>query len=365
MIFLKALRHLLTLVVVLLCLAVGFAAWSVRIQPVEAGQLVLGWFAFPYLWLALLVVIIVTFAFRSWFAWGVSLIVAICTWPTAREVVDVPIGRAELPEGSKAIKLVTYNIHGFGYSSEMSLEHVRDSLGNFLLNSDADIICLQEAPPMIMMVDKEPGRSLLKAYPYYTAWKMHFGGQTILSRHPICCILEPHDEASALDKEGTSKVADIYIGTDTIRLINVHLASLRLSTGEIEAVGGTQSMTDERLATVNSAFDKLASAFKERQGEVEKVVKMVEASPHPTILCGDFNDTPVSNTYYSLTHTKKNLNDSRRPRRLGLARTYRGNLPPLRIDYVLTSDEIATADYAEHDMPISDHKAVSVSFALR
>ena len=45
-----------------------------------------------------------------------------------------------------------------------------------------------------------------------------------------------------------------------------------------------------------------------------------------------------------------------------MARTYRGNLPPLRIDYVIKSGQIETWGYEEHDWAWSDHKAVSVYF---
>ena len=60
------------------------------------------------------------------------------------------------------------------------------------------------------------------------------------------------------------------------------------------------------------------------------------------IVCGDFNDTPISYTYRTMS---RDLNDAFRKVGRGYSHTYRGFFNMLRIDYVLCSDEFAPLSY--------------------
>ena len=50
---------------------------------------------------------------------------------------------------------------------------------------------------------------------------------------------------------------------------------------------------------------KLKRAFLKRASQVEIIQEYVRRSPYPVILCGDFNDTPVSYTMGTLTNELK------------------------------------------------------------
>jgi endonuclease/exonuclease/phosphatase family metal-dependent hydrolase len=76
----------------------------------------------------------------------------------------------------------------------------------------------------------------------------------------------------------------------------------------------------------------LAFAMRARQAEILR--EHIAASPHPVIVCGDFNDTPLS---YSYRLMSKGLKDSFMEKGWGLGTTYAGALPALRIDYILCS----------------------------
>ncbi len=361
---LKALKHLVTLLLVLLACATAYTAWSVRIPPSEAGVQSLAWFLFPYMWLALLGAGVISFAFRGWFQFLCCAAACAATWGSASQVIDIPSGRGDAG-GSKAYRLLTYNIHYMNYSGEMSASHVRDSICSFLTNSGADVICLQEAPPLAMwgkqMTNDGAWAELTRAYPHIIG--TNTGGQIILSKLEVHAADDVTDALRETERKGAIMAADIVCGGDTVRILNCHLASIALSDKQIEAVNSGAEMDEERVSALHKAHDKLTKAFKTREKEAETLTRALAASARETIVCGDFNDTPISYTYHTLTCGERPMNDARRPRRVGLARTYRGQLPPLRIDYVLTSRGIKTCDYAEHDLPTSDHKAVSISFA--
>lgn len=364
MILLKGLKHLATLGVVLLVLATAFAAWSVRIPPAEMGKGCLVWFAFPYLWLLTVAVGVVCFAFKGWFQFFCCLVAAVATWGSARLVVDVPSSDSEAEPCR--LKVVTYNVHYMSHAKEMTLDHVRDSLFSFLLNSDADVICLQEAPRMEHLETKDapqdPGVRLLKKYPYRVNGTDRNLGQMTLSRHKMTEVPGSTATFNRAQRKGAIVATDIFIGADTFRIVNCHLASLALTDSEIEAVNSKRDVSDERKSRLHQTYAKMKKAFDERQEEVEILKAFLGQTKTPVIVCGDFNDTPISYTYHTLTSGAHALRDARTPRGLGLAKTYRGALPPLRIDYILTSEGIRTSGYEVYDLPVSDHRGVGVRF---
>ncbi len=367
MIFLKALRHLITLFVVLLALATAFAAWSVRIAPDEAGKLCLSWFAFPYMWIALTLITIISFAFKSWFIFTIGLATACATGPSALRVIDIPTSSQSLPYGQRAIKILTYNIHTFGYANEMDRKHAQDSLMSFLLNSDADVICLQEMIDLPALAKRKIAGTdqLIKKYPYVDSRRKGGLGQTTLSRLPMTAVTKPAEDVANLVEQNSAIANDVIIGEDTIRIVNCHLASLMLNKDMIHAVSGHEEMDSKRIDKLRKTYGQMRAAFHERENEIATLRSAIEGTDLPVVICGDFNDTPISHTYHTITSWRGGLADTRAPRRIGLAKTFRGDLPPLRIDYILTTKDIASADYTEHDLPTSDHKALSVSIALK
>ena len=96
--------------------------------------------------------------------------------------------------------------------------------------------------------------------------------------------------------------------------------------------------------------------------QVDDVSQHINNSPYPVIVCGDFNDTPVSYTYHQLS---KNLNDAFVESGKGINYTYSGILPVFRIDYILYDDFFKSHDYNVNKIKISDHYPVSCNFSKR
>jgi endonuclease/exonuclease/phosphatase (EEP) superfamily protein YafD len=88
-------------------------------------------------------------------------------------------------------------------------------------------------------------------------------------------------------------------------------------------------------------------------------------SPHPTVVAGDFNDTPVS---YASQQMRRELNDAFaavRPQNASfLGSTYIGDLPFLRIDQIWASEELHVRQYITGDVELSDHRPVCAVFEL-
>ena len=103
-------------------------------------------------------------------------------------------------------------------------------------------------------------------------------------------------------------------------------------------------------------------SMKIRATQAQIVRQVIDTTRIPTIVCGDFNDTPSSYTYQ---HIKGNLKDSFKTRGNGYAYTFRGIHHLLRIDFILYSKEFKCTDYYSPKKEWSDHNPVISEFYLK
>jgi endonuclease/exonuclease/phosphatase family metal-dependent hydrolase len=101
---------------------------------------------------------------------------------------------------------------------------------------------------------------------------------------------------------------------------------------------------------------KFRDAVIKRAEQATALRKSINKSPYPVIVCGDFNDTPVSYTYHTV---KGDLKDSFIESGKGTANTYNGKLPSFRIDYILYSPVFTSYNFAVSSLNHSDHFPVS------
>ena len=76
---------------------------------------------------------------------------------------------------------------------------------------------------------------------------------------------------------------------------------------------------------------------------------------HKMIVCGDFNDSPTSFAYGTLS---KGLKDAFIESGSGLGNTYIGPFPSLRIDYILYDKSFDSYNYKSINTNYSDHKLI-------
>lgn len=154
---------------------------------------------------------------------------------------------------------------------------------------------------------------------------------------------------------------DIVIAGDTIRVYNVHLQSISFSKDDnkfLDEVVSEKDATDE-MAHSKSILRRLKRAFLKRSAQVDMIVLHMSTCPYKIILAGDFNDTAASYVYERLS---ANLHDAFVKRGNGFGRTYAGDWPQFRIDYILYSKDLQCLDYIKHDETFTDHHAISAYF---
>ncbi len=102
-------------------------------------------------------------------------------------------------------------------------------------------------------------------------------------------------------------------------------------------------------------IDKLRIAFPKRANQAKRVVEHMEQSPYEVIICGDFNDTPLSYCYNTFN---SKYTDAFRNSASGIGVTYAGKVPAGRIDYIFHSKKLHSANFKVQKNVFSDHRSV-------
>jgi endonuclease/exonuclease/phosphatase family metal-dependent hydrolase len=110
-------------------------------------------------------------------------------------------------------------------------------------------------------------------------------------------------------------------------------------------------------------LEKLQIAYPKRAEQAKIIMKHIENSPYPVIVCGDFNDTPIS--YAVNNMLSGGLINSFREKGSGLGITYNGDFPNFQIDYILVSPSFSVKNYRIIQKKVSDHYALRSDLELQ
>lgn len=251
------------------------------------------------------------------------------------------------------IKIVTYNVCGFG--GNYRYEKAVDTVGNYLQRIDADIVCLQE-------VQGGKGgngyEKMKEIYPYNDSTHISTSQSLvnavgIHTRYPIIR-KEVIDYQSAYNG---SVAYYLQVGQDTIIVINNHLEATHLSTDQrkrYKDVLKGEMEHEEAEEEVLMILEKLADNMRKRAPQAEAVHQYVEAhSQYPIIVCGDFNDTPISYTRHVMA---QGLTDCFVSAGNGFGLSYNQKGFNLRIDHLMCSSHFEPYHcFVDDKMDASDH----------
>ena len=314
---------------VLLMLLSGYAD---RLHPADYPQLALMGMAFPLLLLANLLFLFFWLVVRWRRVWIPVVGFVLAYVPIS---IYMPLNRpADTSETT--LKVVSWNVCAYGgnYKYENGFETVLD----YLNRQDADIVCLQEDVDTWRRYVFE---SFRKTYPYNDTTvlrntKASMNGIGIHSRYPII-----RKERIAYESLSNGSVAYyLKVGADTVLVVNNHLESTHLSAADRlrykDMLKGNMETDTARAESVLLA-GKLGAATVKRAHQAEAVREYIrQHSQYPVIVCGDFNDSPLS---YARRTMADGLTDCFRSRGNGIGLSYNQKGFFVRIDYILCSDD--------------------------
>lgn len=258
-------------------------------------------------------------------------------------------------------QVLSYNVRLFDLYRWSEEDHYHDSIVNFLVEKQPEILGIQEFFHADIPNVEDTRHTLTKAL---SAKDFHQKFSDIMTGEQYFGVVTFAKDKIINRGEvnfGTSQnnfciYLDLLLGSDTLRVYNVHFASIRFEPEDYSTI--------EEGATVQGVrhiAQRLETAFLNREVQVNKVKASLDSCHSPFILIGDFNDTPASYAYGKLS---EGLNDAFLECSWGVGSTYQGKFPSFRIDYILGSPEIKFTSFEVHPMPYSDHLPISAEFLI-
>ena len=323
--------------------------YSDRLDPANHPLLSTMGMAFPFFLLVNLAFLFFWLVFKWRMIW-ISVVGFMCAYVPIN--IYMPLHtKQDIPEG--ALKLVSYNVCSYGgnYKYDQGFETVL----KYLVEEQPDIICIQE--------DVDTWRRyVFQEYQKHWAYNdtvvianspQSFNALGIHTRFPII----KHERIEYTSKANGSVAWWLKVDNDTLVVVNNHFESCHLNTDDRAQyrqiikgeLSGDSARTESKLLWI-----KLAEANAVRSKQIKAVSSYVEEhSEYPVIVCGDFNDNPIS---YSRHVMAEHLTDCFRETGRGVGLSYNQKAFSFRIDHIFCSQHLQPYNCkVDDEMDASDH----------
>lgn len=226
-------------------------------------------------------------------------------------------------EQAAELRLISWNCDNF----QLSLDTLH-AASAFLNAQHPDILCLQERPHTVL-VRYDSIKKCFPSLPY----KVTNGREdenlniSIFSKYPVSNVKTWY----FTDTYNKMIQADINCDGEIFRLFNVHLQTT--STG--------------------NSLDNCIRRYRQSRLLLSEIKK----SPYPILVCGDFNDIPLSYTVLNLLTQLKDIS-------ISLKGSYQKLGGIFKIDYILSSQHFQRTKYILYSNLWSDHRIQQINLSL-
>lgn len=341
-----------------LLVALVIAYLTPVVPPSTFGSLtIVGIFA-PMLYLGVAICLLLWIVMGRWKIAGVVALFLVPGLFSISDFYNVDYMRqVEQKPSRNTFTVMSYNVRGF--RNDDSLRAMDNHVEYFAERDLADIVCFQEYALDIPFVERMDSLFGARQSRLYKRDVVESGNVVLrtYSRFPIIASGSISGEG-----RGTSLWVDVIVGkNDTLRVFNNHLHSMNISSEDSSDIEqGTILSDSDRMQSI---VDRIATHSSIRAEYVDTLRTVIDNSPYRNIICGDFNDTPMSYVYREL---KRGHIDAFEQSGSGYGYTFRPMHRTLRIDYVLYSPELEAEEYdVDVDNELSDHLPVTARLKLR
>jgi len=274
------------------------------------------------------------------------------------------LGSNEENSTQTELRVMSYNVHLFDrYNADRNKSYkTKSKILEYLKDRNPDIVCFQEfynQDPPTSFITKDTILKLMGTKYYHERLAHKLSGRqnfgvAIFSKHRII-------NKGNINFEGHKRdynyciYTDIVKGIDTFRVYNVHLQSIRLKKNDYAIFDTKKRSGSNKSSNFINLISKIKNAYPIRAEQAMLVQKHMVKSPYSIIVCGDFNDTPLSYCYNKFNST---LVDAFRNTSSGIGATYAANIPAMRIDYIFHSKNLGSLDFTIQQEKLSDHYAI-------
>ena len=357
----KVLVFILTILAVIGLIAITLSVVCPHVDPKHFG-----WIPFFGLtfWVILLFNVLVFFALLL--LWSRKVWISVIALLVAIPGINKSYSFGKKVENEMGIRVMSYNVYQFlGVEEKKDTETVANRIIGIVREQSPDLLCCQEFSTFKRRISRNQciamfSDSIGMPYVYYNK-KNNYGGNVIFSKYPI----EKVTTGGGFSNEETYGVlVEVDAGAKgKFYLANVHLVSNMITNNELDVLTSTPE-NQQLLDTVGrSVFHKLRKGYTARSDEVKKMLQGIPEVDIPVILCGDFNDTPLSYTYRRIQ--KAGYSDTFLSVGRGIKPTFAGKLPLLRIDYFWANDKVKPLQFIRSCQKLSDHYPILLDFSIK
>lgn len=294
-------------------------------------------------------------AFWLVFKWRMALIPLVgflLGYGAVRSYAPLNMG-TQTPKG--AVKVLSYNVHMFSHLAQG--REGAEPVMRYIKDSNADIVCLQEAM-LDGMKTEMIGQMLGREYPHRDTVRKSNSHNclVLLSKYPI----KGRYRFDYQSDGNLSAAWQIDIGGQRVTVVNNHFESNKLTDedkqGFKDMVKG--EMRDSAARHENATLiQKLGEAALKRAAQVNAVAAYVDSlRGQSVIVCGDFNDSPISYTCHTL---EQRLTNCYVATATGPGFSYCQGAIRVRIDNVLCS-----ADWQPHNFTVDSKTHLSDHYPI-
>lgn len=328
----------------------------------------LAFFGLAYPVLLLINLLFVIYWFITWKRYiFLSLFAIFAGWIHLKTLVQINLSGTPVDTAdTSAIKVLSYNVRLFDLYNWSHNKETRDKIFDLIKEESPNIMCLQEFyaddtkefNTLDTLVELQDAKNYHVEYSR-TLRKVNHWGIATFTNYPII-------SKGMLTFQDISSICiytDVKIKEDTVRIYNMHLQSIHFQPDDYKFVDDlVDDKQTKKLENSKNIMKRLKIAFAKRSVQADAVAEHIRQSPYPVIVCGDFNDTPSSYTYHTIS---ENLNDAFVKSGNGFERTYIGTFPSFRIDYILYNNKFKSYDFHTIKERLSDHLPVSCILEMK
>lgn len=319
--------------------------------------------AFPLMLCGTLLFLFLSLLFAPRRCWICLLGLLLCIG-SVRSYFPINPLEAEADE-AHALTVMTYNCHGF---PGVTTDEPKREILQYIDSTNPDIFVYQEGNNSV-----EDWHKLFPAYtkrfPYHEEPfkdKDITTHQGIYSRYPIF-------RTELITAHTKNAVVAFWLRMpkgDSLLVLNVHLKSNNLTPEDRTQYSNmvkqnhSKQNPDSALLTSRTLASKIASAAGIRALMADTIADYLEHYIDvPTIVCGDFNDTPISYSTYRMKRC--GLNDAFRMAGNGMGRSFNKDAILVRIDHQFCSDHFKPVRATIDKTPQwSDHYPLIVTYNI-
>lgn len=248
----------------------------------------------------------------------------------------------------------------------------RKKMFDYINKNDIDVLCVEEFFESNNTKEFAKNLPYIKDslhFPYYYFASDHRRydsmyeiGVAIFSKYPIVDTFRKRYGGPDSLKNNESFIwADIDVNGKKIRVFATHMQSMLFGGREYKQIKQLQKTTDSAVVNTKGIIRKFRRAYALRMHQVNVIKPVLDNSPYPEIMCGDFNEVPNSYIYFQM---KGERQDAFSKKGFGISRTLSFISPTLRIDYILPNKSFKVLQYKCDKVALSDHYPVITDLQL-